>query len=330
MAPRHAPSQSADQALVAVEPMLATPGPLPRGAGWAFEVKWDGARAIARSHPDTGVVLTGRSGADLTAAFPEVVEALREQLPEGPLVLDGELVCFDPEGRPSFALLQRRLHLTRTAAIRSAARTLPATYLPFDLLLHGDGSLLQRPYRERRAALRALGLGGGRVRVPPHWENGGGDAALAFTREHHLEGIVAKRLESRYAPGIRSTDWVKTKSLRTVDIVIGGWIAGGPAGTAVKAVLSGLPTPEGLRYVGRVGTGFSTAERRALAALLRRLQSPTSPFSTPVTDIPRGDVLAFTRPVLTAEVEHLEWTSAGRLRQPVWRGLRGPYQDRPL
>ncbi|MDH6137867.1 bifunctional non-homologous end joining protein LigD [Kitasatospora sp. MAA4] len=308
-----------------VAPMLATPGALPSGPGWAFEVKWDGVRAGALAGARGDVLLVGRHGTDFTAAFPEITEALQNRLPARALALDGEIVCFDKEGQPSFALLQQRLHLVQAGAIERAARASPATYLPFDVP-HLDLPLLHLPYVERRSILSALALGGTGVRVPPHWVESG-PAALAFTREQHLEGLIAKRMASLYTPGRRSLDWIKVKNLRTADLVIGGWIAAGPAGgTALKAVLCGVRTADGLRYAGKVGSGFAMAERRALAALLRRLECESSPFSTAVTGLAAGEVPRWTRPTLTAEVEYLHWTEAGRLRHPVWRGLRGPQQ----
>ncbi|WP_051965691.1 non-homologous end-joining DNA ligase [Kitasatospora mediocidica] len=329
MARHHTPSQPAPAAgLAPVAPMLATVGPLPSGPGWAFEVKWDGVRAAALAEPGGDVLLVGRHGTDFTAVFPEITEALRGRLPARALALDGEIVCFDRAGRPSFALLQQRLHLVHAEAVERAARAAPATYLPFDIT-HLDAPLLQLPYVERRSVLSALAIGGTGVRVPPHWVESG-PAALAFTREQHLEGVIAKRMASPYTPGRRSLDWVKVKNLRTVDIVVGGWIAAGTAdGAAVKAVLCGVRAAGGLRYAGKVGSGFAMAERRALAVLLRRLECDASPFGTPVTGLAAGEVPHWTRPTLTAEVEYLHWTDAGRLRHPVWRGLRGPRQDLP-
>ncbi|MFI8085995.1 non-homologous end-joining DNA ligase [Kitasatospora sp. NPDC086009] len=305
-----------------IEPMLATAGPLPSGPGWCAEVKWDGARACAYLE-DGRARLLGRHGTDYTERFPEVAAALADV--PGPLVLDGELVVMR-SGTPSFAALQGRIHRTRPASVQAGARAAPALFIAFDLP-HTDRPLLTEPYRRRRALLEDLNLDRPGLRVPPAWESL--TDAVAWTREHQLEGIICKRADSPYRPGARSRDWIKIKHLRTADVVIGGWLPGGPAGTTVRAVLVGAPTgePGRLLYAGSVGTGFTAAERRALAAALRRLDQSTSPFTGARTGLglPRGTEVRFVRPELHAEVEFLELTPAGRLRQPVWRGLRaGP------
>ncbi|MCG6494308.1 ATP-dependent DNA ligase [Kitasatospora sp. A2-31] len=302
-----------------VEPMLATAGPLPSGTGWVGEVKWDGARCVAYVPEAAPVRLVGRRGGDFTGRFPEVADAFTEV--RGPLILDGELVVVR-DGTPSFAALRDRIHRTRPAALGRAAGE-PAVFIAFDLLHTGGRPLLAEPYARRRAALDGLQLERPHLRVSPVWN----DIAEAYgwTREHRLKGVIAKRNDSRYAPGARSRDWVKVEHLRVADVVIGGWLPGGPGEASVRAVLVGVPAERDgpLRFVGTVGTGFAAPERRALAAVLRRIACPVSPFSAGAgLGLPRGTVVRFTRPELRAEVEFLEHTDAGRLRQPVWRGLR--------
>ncbi|WP_329492475.1 ATP-dependent DNA ligase (plasmid) [Kitasatospora sp. NBC_01246] len=303
-----------------IEPMLATAGPLPSGPGWQAEAKWDGARCAAYLEGGT-VRLVGRAGTDYTARFPEVVEALAEV--PGPLILDGELVIMQG-GQPSFSALQGRVHRTRPASVLAGARRAPAVYVAFDLL-HTDRPLLAEPYTRRRALLEDRALERPRLRVPPAWDEV--TAAVAWTREHQLEGVIAKKADAVYRPGTRSRNWVKLKHLRTADVVIGGWLPGGPGGATVRAVLVGAPTgePGRLLYAGSVGSGLTGPERRALAATLRRLDQPVSPFSVSRAGLalPRGTEVRFVQPVLQAEVEFLEITPAGHLRQPVWRGLRG-------
>ncbi|WBP92158.1 ATP-dependent DNA ligase [Kitasatospora cathayae] len=303
-----------------IEPMLATAGHLPSGPGWAAEVKWDGARAIAYVPEAAPVRLVGRHGADYTERFPEVAETLTEL--RGPLVLDGELVVMR-NGVPSFTALQGRIHRTRPETVRAGASATPAVFVAFDLLHTGERSLLAEPYWQRRALLEGLELERPRLRVPPTWDSV--SEAYGWTREHQLEGVIAKRADSPYRPGTRSRDWLKIKHLRTADVVIGGWLPGGPSGGTVRAVLVGVPVEPGrLLFVGSVGSGFSGPEQRALAAMLRRIASPVSPFTIGGgLGLPRGTEIRFTRPDLHAEVEFLELTDAGRLRQPVWRGLRG-------
>ncbi|MFJ9521879.1 ATP-dependent DNA ligase [Kitasatospora sp. NPDC101801] len=289
------------------------------GAGWWAEVKWDGARCLA--YVKSGQVrLAGRSGTDFTARFPEVAEAL--ETVEGPLVLDGEIVVMQG-GRPSFHGLQSRVHRSRPASIKAGRTAAPAILVVFDVL-HTERPLLTVPYEERRGLLESLNLELPQVRVPPAWPSVAD--AFDWTRGQHLEGIVAKRAGSLYRPGARSRDWVKSKHLQVADVVIGGWLPGGRGGTSVRAVLAGVPAAEGgqLLFVGAVGTGFADAERRALGALLQRLSAPTSPFVAPVggMGLPTGTEVRFAVPRLHAEVEFLELTPAGRLRHPVWRGLR--------
>ncbi|MFD0279070.1 hypothetical protein ACFVHB_34900 [Kitasatospora sp. NPDC127111] len=298
-----------------LEPMLATAGPLPSGAGWWAEATWDGIRAVAYREGDS-VRLAGRHDADYTARFPEVVEALADV--PGPLVLDGEVVMMRG-ALPSFAALQTRIHRTRPAAVRAAAASTPALFVAFDLL-HTDRPLLTEPYRQRRTVLEGLDLERPGLRVPPVWTSV--TEAYGWTKEQRLEGVIAKRSDSLYRPGARSRDWIKIKHLRTADVVIGGWL---PGGATVRAVLVGVPVEPGrLLFTGSVGTGFTTAERRALAAALRRLDQPMSPFTGTPTGLglPRGTEIRFVRPTLRAEVEFLELTPAGRLRHPIWRGLR--------
>ncbi|GAA2842413.1 ATP-dependent DNA ligase [Kitasatospora aburaviensis] len=298
-----------------IEPMLATAGSLPTGPGWCAEAKWDGVRTVAYLEGGT-VGLLGRRGTDYTERFPEVTEALAGV--RGPLVLDGELVVMRA-GLPSFTALQSRVHRSRPAAVQAAARADPAMFVAFDLL-HTDRPLLAEPYGQRRALLESLGLEQPRLRVPPAWDSVA--EAHAWTREHRLEGVIAKRAAAPYRPGARSRDWIKIKHLRVADVVIGGWLPGGPGDATARAVLVGIPAEAGrLLFVGSVGSGFANAERRALAATLRRLSVPVSPFTAGL-GLPRGTPVRFTHPELHAEVEFLEPTPAGRLRHPVWRGLR--------
>ncbi|MFD9591979.1 hypothetical protein ACFWA9_04370 [Kitasatospora sp. NPDC059973] len=283
-------------------------------------MKWDGARAIAYRHEDGRIQLTGRNGTDYTARFPEITEALAGV--PGPLVLDGEIVVMS-NGLPSFSALQGRIHRTRAASVRTGATTTPALFIAFDVL-HTDRPLLAEPYLRRRAVLEGLDLDRPGLRVPPTWTSV--TDAYGWTREHRLEGVIAKRADSPYTPGARTRHWIKIKHLKTADVVLGGWLPGGTTGTTVRAVLVGAPVEPGrLTFVGSVGTGFATAERRALAATLRRLATPLSPFAgtAGALGLPRGTEIRFVRPELRAEVEFLELTPAGRLRHPVWRGLRG-------
>lgn len=314
---------SAEQMPDFVEPMLAKLSTLPADESrWAFEVKWDGIRAIARSEPGRIRLLT-RNRNDVTSAYPEL-RALNRALGSHAAMLDGEIVAFDAEGRPSFEALQPRIHLRGEAAVRRRAEIAPVTYAIFDLLWLDGHSLMDLPYEQRRARLAELELDGERWRVPAH-HVGAGSALLAATRERGLEGVVAKRLDSRYAPGRRNGSWLKIKHSRRQEVVIGGWTEGrGARAGRIGALELGVHDDEGtLRYAGRVGTGFDEAELRRLATLLAPLAREDSPFEGRQPP-PRG--AHFVEPRLVCEVDFGEWTKQGLLRHPVYKGLR---DDKP-
>lgn len=303
-----------------ITPMLATLGSLPKDdERWAYEMKWDGVRALVRV--DGGrITITSRNDNDITVSYPEL-RPLGEQLGSTQVLLDGEIVSFDEQGRPSFGRLQQRMHVASATTARRLANSEPVVYLIFDLL-HLDGrSLLDLPYTQRRELLERLQLAGDAWQTPPAFEGGGAEAVHA-SRERGLEGVVAKRLDSRYRPGRRSPEWVKVKNLRTQEVIVGGWSPGkGRRAGTVGALLLGLPSDDGLHYVGQVGTGFTGEMLADLESRLRRLSRKTSPFDP---DVPRADArdAQWVSPRLVGEVEFGEWTSDGRLRHPAWRGLR--------
>ena len=315
--------------LPVLDPMLATAGTLPRDRDqWALECKWDGMRTLAYLDGAGGLRLVTRNGNDATDRYPEL-GVLPELLPGRDLILDGEIVAFDPSGRPSFGQLQERMTLRKPAAIKSAMHEIPVTLMVFDLLWQDGVRTTDLPYAGRGTLLDSLDLRSRHVHVPPGWPGDAADEALAWTEAMGLEGVIAKRLNSRYRPGVRSREWIKIKHVHSLDVVVGAWVPGGPDGDMVKALLVGVPGKGGLRYRGAVGTGFSQAERRALAAVLRRLDARTSPFTDPLDGLDRGELVRWVRPELTGEVEFAELTDRGRLRQPVWKGLRGHLQDEP-
>lgn len=313
--------QSAEVAEVA--PMLATlatPDDLRESEDWAFEMKWDGVRCVA--YVSGGQVrLLSRKGRDDTATYPDVAEPLR-RLPVDDAVLDGEIVVTDRSGRPDFGLLQNRINLTRPADVERATKTYPAQLMLFDVLALEGRSLLKRSYEQRRHVLEGMDLGpvGKRVQVPPRFD---GDLAAATetSRALRLEGVVAKRLTSVYQPGRRSRTWLKIKNFLTQEVVVAGWRPGhGRREDTFGSLLMGIPGEDGLHYVGRVGSGFDESALTHLQHLLNERARRT----TPLVDVPREEArdAHWVRPDLVGEVTYGELTGPGRMRHPVWRGLR--------
>jgi bifunctional non-homologous end joining protein LigD len=308
-----------------IVPMMARTGTLPRDdEHWAYEVKWDGVRAICHSEPGR-MRLHSRNLLDITPRYPEVGR-LNRALSHHRAVLDGEIVALDAEGKPSFGALQRRMHVGSESTVRRLAKEAPVTYVIFDLLWLDGHSLMDLPYTERRARLAELELGdGGRWRVPDYVV-GHGEQLLAATDQQGLEGVIAKRLDSPYEPGRRTPCWLKIKNVERQEVVVGGWVPGdGKRRDRIGALLVGVRDDDGaLRHVGRVGTGFTEAELDRLADKLRPLERDDSPFAPGGPKIPRGAV--FADPELVAEVEFREWTDGGQLRAPSYKGLR---DDKP-
>ncbi len=312
-----------------LEPMLATPLPEPpTGDGWAYEIKWDGIRALAYVG-DGKLKLSARRGADHTPRYPELAD-FPAALGGRSAILDGEIVAFDDEGRPRFQLLQRRMGLSTEATIRRRAVETPATYVAFDVLWLEGESLLEQPYEARREQLDALELDGAHWRAPRN-HVGDGAALWDLVQERDLEGIVAKRLGSPYRPGKRSREWAKVRNRRGQELVIGGWMPGeGSRGGRVGSLLVGHFVDGKLAYAGGVGTGFTQDTLDELTKLLKPLQRADSPFE--LGEDPkvkyaqrardRGAGPVWVEPELVAEVEFTEWTNEGTLRQPSFKGLR--------
>ena len=306
-----------------VEPMLATlvdAAHFGDEAGWAFEMKWDGVRTVAYLAGGR-VRLLSRKGRDDTKVYFDVADDLHA-IKVGTAILDGEVVVTDATGRPSFGLLQPRINLTRQADIERAAKTYPAQLMLFDILELNGRSLIKKPYQERRQILEAVvsPMPGSRIQVPPIFD-GDLEAARQTADQLRLEGVVAKRRDSIYQPGRRAHTWLKIKSRRMQEVVIGGWREGqGRRSGGVGSLLMGLPTGDGLHYLGRVGSGFNDRQLDDIQAKLERLGRKTSPF----IDVPREDArdAHWVTPSLVGEVSYGELTEPGRLRHPVWRGLR--------
>jgi bifunctional non-homologous end joining protein LigD len=296
--------------------MLATPGDLPVGPEWAYEVKWDGVRAIADCSAGK-LRLFSRSDKDMTAIYPELA-GLAGMLPDG--MLDGEIVAFDG-GRPSFSALQERMNVDDPRRVARLAELVPVTLVIFDLLRLDQLDLRPLPYAKRRGVLADLDLNGPHWATPPAFDDGA--ATLAASRELGLEGVLAKRKRAAYVPGARSRDWVKVKSLRTQECVVGGWASGEKTRTGqIGSLLLGIPSGDGrLRYVGRVGSGLAGGTLAKVTEILTPLVTATSPFSEPP---PRRDArtLVWCEPEVVVEVAYANWTTSGVLWHPRLRGIR--------
>jgi bifunctional non-homologous end joining protein LigD len=300
-----------------IAPMLAKTGGLPAGDGWAYEIKWDGVRAIGYAEGGR-LRLASRRSTSITARYPELRE-LGRAVGAHEAVLDGEVVAFDDAGRPSFQKLQRRMHLTSESQVRRLSQTDPVVYVIFDLLFLDGHSTMELTYEQRRKLLLELNLNGPAWQTPSH-HVGDGEAMLAASRAQELEGIVAKRLDCPYTPGRRSSGWVKVKNVRRADVVVGGWVEGeGGRSGKLGALAIGWYDDGELFYGGRVGSGFTEAELTRVGRLLKPLARDTSPFTAGTKPV-KGT--HFVEPELVAAVDYGDITEAGTLRHPRYKGLR--------
>ncbi|MDQ1386097.1 MAG: bifunctional non-ous end joining protein LigD, partial [Actinomycetota bacterium] len=257
------------------------------------------------------------NGNDVTRRYPEL-RRLGEALGTREIVLDGEIVAFDEEGRPSFELLQRRMHVESESVIRRLIGEVPVTYVLFDALWLDGHSLLDLPYSDRRARLRELDLNGLSWQTPPH-EEGDGSTTLEISKQFGLEGVVAKRVDSRYEPGRRSRAWIKVKNHLRQEFVVGGWQPGEKGRTgSIGSLLVGYYEGEVLHYAGKVGSGLSAPVIAELEARFQAEARADSPFGA--GRVPKG--VRFVEPTLVVEVRFTEWTSAGNIRHPTFLGIR--------
>lgn len=302
-----------------VHPMLATLADegFAGGDEWRYELKWDGYRALATVR-DGSLDLRSRNGLDFAATYPElqgIVDAV-----DGETIVDGEIVALDDRGRPNFQRLQTRSGLTNPRDVERARKRQGVVFYAFDLLEHGGRSLTALPYTERREALREAVRDTDLVRVPPAAGSDFG-AAIATSRELGLEGVMAKRADSPYRLGRRSRDWLKIKHTLTQEVVVAGWRPGnGARADTVGSLLVGVPEGDRLRYVGRVGSGFTDRELAELRAKLDRMARATNPL----IGVPPADAREahWVTPRLVGEVTFAERTTDGRLRAPTWKGWR--------
>jgi bifunctional non-homologous end joining protein LigD len=312
-------------------PMLASIGSaLPAGGSWVFEPKYDGIRILAFA-AGSRVRLVSRNGLEKTRQFPEVAEALAEKSRRAkrPFIVDGEIVVLRGDPPARFQELQSRMHVTDQGAIESHRLDTPAALIVFDILLDGKTSLVTEPWRVRRKHLAALLQPPGRsnaLRLSDVDEDG--ETMLAAARRNGWEGVIAKRADSLYEAGRRSRSWLKLKIEKRQEFVVGGWTEPRNSREHIGAILLGYYDSDGrLIYAGHTGTGFSAVSLRDMYSRLRRIERQTSPFST----TPRTNERAhWTRPSVVVEIRFNEWTTDGKLRQPVFVGVRDDKSPRDV
>jgi len=300
-----------------MRPMLASPGTvIPHGPDWVHEIKWDGMRVLA-DVADGRLRLSSRNENDVTTTFPELSTLAGPGMPDD-LLLDGEVVALDA-GLPTFSALAERMHVSNDRRARRLAVSRPVTFMAFDLLRLEGVDLTRQPLAQRRANLEAMSLAGPHAQVPPTYEDG--LALQTATLEQGLEGVVSKRLSSRYSPGRRSPDWLKFPHRTSRSVVIGGWRLETDSESRLGAVLVGHPTPDGLAYLGRVGSGLAGREQERVLRALQGRGVDSSPFAD---EVPALDAQGtrWVRPVVVIDVQSLGLAAQGRLRQPSYRGLR--------
>ncbi|WP_370246434.1 non-homologous end-joining DNA ligase [Nocardioides sp.] len=303
-----------------LRPMLATKADhVPPGGEWWHEVKWDGMRILADAVPGADRVrLTSRAGNDVTVSWPEVAQPPHSGGRD--LLVDGEIIALNDAGRPDFRALQERMHVRSAAAAARGRVRRPVTFMAFDLLRLDGRWLLEEPLERRRTLLEDA-LAGTSWQTPDPFDDGA--MLLEATAVQGLEGIVSKRRDSRYRPGERSPDWLKRAHRHRASLVVGGWRAQEGSQDRLAALLVGEPTPEGLRYRGRVGSGIGPRQSRQLRALVADLARPASPF---VDDVPRIDARGthWLEPLLVVEVDshRVGGGDYDRLRQPSFVGVR--------
>ena len=292
-----------------VEPMKAVLSTLPPDSEdekWAYEIKWDGYRTLA--FVDRGAIrLQSSNRLDVTKKYPELA-GLPDAVGAKSAVLDGELVVFDANGRPTFELMQR--HET------------PVVFQVFDVLSIAGKDVIAEPYEKRRERLAELVEATNSWTVPGH-RIGGGRDLLAVAEQRELEGLMAKRLGSPYQPGKRTPNWRKVKIRRTVEVVVGGYTGGtGTRSSSFGALLVGRVAEDGtLAFAGGVGTGFNQRTLETLLARLRTLRTDTCPFTPTPPRIYTRDA-TWVEPVLTAVIELTEFTNEGYVRHASFIRLK--------
>ena len=304
-----------------LEPMYASVGSEVPGAGWTFEPKYDGVRVLAYATSDDVKLIT-RNGKDKAKQFPEIVASLKKLSAQTkrPLVLDGEIVALVDGDPARFQELQSRMHVKDSHLIERHISASPAALILFDMLMDGDEVLLREPWSERRARLvKRVGK-----RVTPQLRvtesvEGNGKKMLAQARRQGWEGVIAKRVDSRYGPGDRSRDWLKLKIEFRQEFVVGGYTEPRNSRAHIGAILLGYFDKDRFIYVGHTGGGFSRDSLNDMYGRLKPLARKTSPFA----ETPKANEKAhWVEPKVVVEVKFSEWTADRRLRQPIFLGVR--------
>ena len=324
--PTAAPPRRKRVSSASLEPMLASVGTgIPEGDDWTFEPKFDGIRVLAFVTAGS-VKLVTRNGNDKTPQFPEVAAALRALAAKvkRPLVLDGELVALNDGNPARFQELQGRMHVKETSAIAGHSKNSPTGFMLFDLLLDGDDVLVHEPWSERRERLeKVLRRRENAVIRLTESVQGDGEKLLARARKEGWEGIIAKRTTATYEGGVRSKDWLKLKLEHRQEFVIGGYTEPRNTREHIGALLLGYFDKGRFIYVGHTGGGFTRKGLQEMYARLSKLEQPKSPFGeTPKTN----ERAHWVKPKIVVEVKFNEWTADGKLRQPIYLGVR---DDKP-
>src|SRR5690349_12615002 len=309
-----------------MRPMLATKGThVPTGAEWLHEVKWDGMRVLVETGPDR-LRIWSRNELDVTVTFPELHGIAGGPLAGRDALLDGEVVAF-LDGVPTFGALADRMHVKNVRRAAQLAESNPVTLLVFDVLRLDGEDLTGAPLSERRTTLEGLGLLDERWQVPAAYDDG--PMLLEATAAQRLEGIVSKKRSSRYHPGRRSADWLKFPHRDVGSYVVGGWRHETDSTSRLGAVLVGEPTPDGLVYRGRVGSGIAGRTGQQLLEHLRPLTADASPFAD---EVPKVDAkgTVWVRPEVVVDIAALGMTPAKRLRQPSYLGVRTDVDPREV
>ena len=303
-----------------IEPMLAQIGDqIPESADWLYEIKWDGVRALAFIDGDS-VRITGRKGTSIGAQYPEVTAALGQAVKASSAILDGEIAALDEKGRPSFERIQPRIMNTDAGAVAQMMKSRPVMFFAFDLLYLDGYDLRDTPLAERKRMLSLILQPHNSIRYSQSFDAGGRDL-YAAAKAQGLEGILAKRRSSRYI-ATRSKDWLKFKTSNEQEFILCGFTEGERDffGALVLGCWEEVDGKQVMHCAGTVGTGFDRRMMQTIHEKLVPLTASTPPFVVPaMVGVKRA---TWTRPEIVCTVRYLEWTSDGRLRAPVFVGLR--------